>query len=657
MFLVLSAFLLASGIMFHDACGQELWQLPRPGTRIGLSPAFAPPLLKGIKIYPNNPFRFDFILDQGDLPETGEQLKIVSSRLIKYFLAALTVPENDLWVNLSPYEKDRIVPDAFGQTEMGRDLLVQDYLLKQITASLIYPEDETGRKFWKKVYAKAFEKFGTIDIPIDTFNKVWIMPAKAEVYENTRAGTAYVVGSRLKVMLESDYLAIKNNPGGVFSDPNHGAAQVLVKDVVREIVLPELEREVNEGKSFVTLRQVYQSFILAAWYKKRIKDSILTQIFVDHNKVAGVNIEDPDVKERIYKQYFQGFMKGVYNYIKEEKNPVTQEMFPRKYFSGGVGFTDKQMIIKEKFEPAISAVSFDNAQMIQVLLDPLGQGMSLTASGAPDITATRDIANSGQHGIDFSMLSLEDDLDVNSILTRRAEITVMIRKYLISMFSKESDAKINFEIFNSEDWFNYRAATWFYRFLPIQNRVYNFERDWSNFENNFDQYFDAFIDQLKDIEELAGGDIDEKRVFSLELFTKTARIWGMISFLEESVRFFLGQNTSFDIVTSSVEELKMTGYVADQRLWQMLSKTPVKHYRKLLEARRVFINELRGRMVKNPAKIYELMPGIHNEYGVDELLDYLLGIDIKGEGYFNKSNYMNEQYSYMGTPYYILTPV
>ena len=64
-----------------------------------------------------------------------------------------------MWVNLSPYEKDRIVPQSFGQTEMGRDLLAEDYLLKQVTASLIYPEDEVGKKFWKRIYEEAQKKF------------------------------------------------------------------------------------------------------------------------------------------------------------------------------------------------------------------------------------------------------------------------------------------------------------------------------------------------------------------------------------------------------------------------------------------------------------------------------------------------------------------
>src|SRR5208283_4730414 len=136
-----------------------------------------------------------------------------ANKLIKYFLASLTIPEKDLWVNLSPYEKDRIVPQSFGRTEMGRDLLAEDYMLKQITASLIYPEDEIGKKFWKRVYAEAQKKFGTTNIPVNTFNKVWIVPEKAVVYENAKAGTAYVVEASLKVMLEEDYLALsKNSP-------------------------------------------------------------------------------------------------------------------------------------------------------------------------------------------------------------------------------------------------------------------------------------------------------------------------------------------------------------------------------------------------------------------------------------------------------------
>jgi len=208
--------------------------LPLPGKMIALSPSYSPVLLKGIKLDPNNPFRFHFYVDKSStdvIPANAgihnqEQLRKESAKLIKYFLASLTTPEKDLWVNLSPYEKDRIIPQGFGQTEMGRDLLAQDYILKEITSSLIYPESRLGKEFWQKVYAQAQSKYGTTNIPINTFNKVWIIPDKAVVYEN--GGTAFVLESHLKVMLEEDYLSLQKHqmptegcqPGG------HGFSRV-----------------------------------------------------------------------------------------------------------------------------------------------------------------------------------------------------------------------------------------------------------------------------------------------------------------------------------------------------------------------------------------------------------------------------------------------
>ena len=99
---------------------------------VEFTPPATPPLLIGLKIHPEHPLKFDFLLDRGDVKKLdGSELKNESTRLIKYFLAALTIPEKDLWVNLSPYENDRIVSKQFGLTEMGRDLLGQDYILKQ----------------------------------------------------------------------------------------------------------------------------------------------------------------------------------------------------------------------------------------------------------------------------------------------------------------------------------------------------------------------------------------------------------------------------------------------------------------------------------------------------------------------------------------------
>ena len=112
---------------FAQTTPNTVLNLPLPGTMLTTTPQFTPTMVKGITVHPENPLEFDFIIDTGDTHIQGEALERESKRLIKYFLAALTVPEKDLWVNLSPYEADRIIPDGFGQTEMGRDLLAQDY--------------------------------------------------------------------------------------------------------------------------------------------------------------------------------------------------------------------------------------------------------------------------------------------------------------------------------------------------------------------------------------------------------------------------------------------------------------------------------------------------------------------------------------------------
>ena len=351
---------------------QEAFVLPAPGRMVALSPAYSPAVLKGIKIDPQNPFRFHFFVDTGDdvslrgqnssviarseatKQSHQEQLKQVSTKLIKYFLASLTIPEKDLWVNLSPYEKDRIVPQEFGQTEMGRDLLAEDYLLKQITASLIYPESQLGKAFWQKVYAQARAKYGTTNIPINTFNKVWIVPEKSVVYEN--AGTAFVLENHLKVMLEEDYLSLQKHMNNIIPSPSEGRAReggindnspppylppqggginALGSQIVRQIVIPALTKEVNEGKNFAQLRQVFYSLILATWYKKKIKDSLLNKVYSNRNKIGGVNVSAGD-KDKIYQEYLKAFKKGVYNYIKEEPDQITGQTIPRKYFSGGV---------------------------------------------------------------------------------------------------------------------------------------------------------------------------------------------------------------------------------------------------------------------------------------------------------------------------------
>ncbi len=368
----LSGIFILTGVA--PARGSEF--LPAAGQMVHFSGAFTAPELVGVRVYSDQPFRFDFILDKGDTPDDGHDWQDESQRLIKYFLASLTIPEKDLWVNLSPEEKDRIVPEAFGLTEMGRDLLQQDYLLKQIAASALNPDEALGREFWDEVYRQAQAKFGTTDIPVDTRHRVWIVPSEVTVNEKPDAAkgsaAALVVGARLKVMLEVDYLALsRKTVAETGGDPAN--VDGLANQVMRDIVIPALEKEVNEGEHFSRLRQVYHSFILAAWYKKKLKDSIAASIYVDKNKIAGVDTGEPDAPQRVYEQYLESFRKGVFNFIKEEKDGYSGDVLPRKYFSGGIVLSDSSMRVLQ-VEDILNGGKFipDRCVVVSSLARPAG---------------------------------------------------------------------------------------------------------------------------------------------------------------------------------------------------------------------------------------------------------------------------------------------
>ena len=330
--------------------------LPKPGAMITTSAPFSPAIITGMTIHQENPLQFDFIVDTGDEHLQGEIFKKESQKLINYFMATLTIPEDEMWVNLSPYEKNRIIAEGLGNTEMGRDMLAQDYILKQLTASLIYPESNLGKEFWQRIYAKAQKQFGTTKIPTNLFNKVWIVPQDATVYVNGH--NVFVTHSHLKVMLEEDYLSLDKHNGQTVLPASSTVipakvgiqtqAHSLGSQMVRKIVLPAIEKEVNEGKNFANLRQIYNSMILATWYKKKLKSSLLSQIYLDKNKTNGIELSDKTVKEKIYRQYLSAYKKGVYDYIKEDIDSQTKEVIPRKYFSGGLKGVDQASLAEAK---------------------------------------------------------------------------------------------------------------------------------------------------------------------------------------------------------------------------------------------------------------------------------------------------------------------
>jgi hypothetical protein len=339
--------------------------LPQPGTLLPQSAQFAPVTLRGLKFDRQNPFKLSFILDEGNTKLTDAQLKETSRTLIRYFLAALTTPGQDMWVNLSPYEQNRILPESFAATDLGNDMLVQDYLLKQLASSLTYPESELGKKYWDTVNNFTTPKGGRSAtaspaaqraLPQLSLTKVWITPNETQVYET--GDKVFITKSSVKILSDQDYLAMRNNNVGArLPRPGQGnpAPTTNNVDAFKTLIVPAIEKEVNVGKNFAGFRQLHSAVILAAWFKNRLKDSIYQQLYIDKNKTAGINANDPQAKEKIFAQYVEAFKKGAYNYVKKEAitpyggnsttglpaarlalaRPSLIKITKRAYFSGG----------------------------------------------------------------------------------------------------------------------------------------------------------------------------------------------------------------------------------------------------------------------------------------------------------------------------------
>jgi len=311
--------------------GSETLRLPDSQQMLGVSEDYSLPVLKGLRINPQEPLSIEFIIDLGDSKQVN---KDEIRKLALYFLAGLTIPEDSLWVNLSPYEKNRIIPQKLGQTNLGQDLLGQDYILKQLASSFTHPGQGIGRSYWEDIYKEVSERIGTTNLPISTFNRIWVKPGESFLYE--KGNVVLILDAKLEAMLEQDYLALKSNlkekSGTGQGIP--GQVNAIASKVMRERVLPEIKNEVNRGKNFASLRQMYYSLILANWFKKKSKESFYKN-YIDQEKILGIDAKDKDLKDKIYDQYVKAFKKGVYDFIKEEIDPSSRKQIRRRYHSGG----------------------------------------------------------------------------------------------------------------------------------------------------------------------------------------------------------------------------------------------------------------------------------------------------------------------------------
>lgn len=359
--------------------------------RANFTPAVLRPLHLRYLSYNPQDNKFQVFLDRGSLKEPNpNELQDATRDLLNYFLVGVSLPNDTFWVNLRPDAEGQIIDDRLARTDVGRIMLEADLQLKKDTARFTSPENPEGKRYWDKLYKKAGEIFGSENIAIPTLTRPWIVPGEIIISETT--DSAYIYKATLKVMLEQDYL--KDSVVYNFKDHKQKELNEYSSQLIREIIIPKLTKEINSSKRYAALRQVYYSLIMAQWFKARFSGKQGKYYdLINSQNLHNLTSKEPWSKTFYFKEYQKNFQQGEYNVHEQVYTPYGQSV--RSYFSGG-------MKLEAKFSPLGEAVKTKNMDGFVVALPAfsssplrLGQKMrkilvpillSLGAMGAPEMS-------------------------------------------------------------------------------------------------------------------------------------------------------------------------------------------------------------------------------------------------------------------------------
>ena len=204
--------------------------------------------------------------------------------------------------------------------------------LKRDTAVLTSPNTTLGKLYWDKLYQKAAQIYGTQNVSIPTLTRPWIVPGEIIIRESAN-GSAYIYKATLSVMLEQDHL--KGSVTYNFTDSRARELNEYSSQLIRELILPELTRKVNNDRSYAALRQVYYSLILSRWFKTRFHgEGGLYASYINKSNLDGLASKDNWSKDTYLKQYQDSFKNGEYNIQENVGSPTGPSI--RNYFSARV---------------------------------------------------------------------------------------------------------------------------------------------------------------------------------------------------------------------------------------------------------------------------------------------------------------------------------
>lgn len=247
----------------------------------------------------------DYVKDPDTEPGYGGDAKLQLAS--DAFFTWLALTPDKFWVNLNPVRPDVIMDKEFAKTDAGRVLLESDLTLKHDYADAMNPDKyERGEAFWK---AAPRTPEGMPCLPVI---RQWITPKPAKIREQD--GGIYILDAPLQVNMEVPTGPDVPQGGCELTEAQTKQAETLIRTMIR----PELERRVNDDKSYGDLRRVYSSRVAAEYIRR--KDAVEATDFrkiIDSNDVKrwplrGEN-ENWD-KKTVYDSYVDSFRNGDYKF-------------------------------------------------------------------------------------------------------------------------------------------------------------------------------------------------------------------------------------------------------------------------------------------------------------------------------------------------------
>ena len=309
-------------------------------------------------------FSVGFKIQKSNLANQKIDIEKTNDGNLNAFFTGLTLSNSKFWVNLNPWESDRIIDSDLKKTDVGKVMLLADLQMKKDFSKYENPCNSTiGKEYWSRLETKSGQLLSTLqkkypDYSIDSthvsFSPVtrhWIIPDTVNLYQSVNE--IFVVNATLTIKSDpvSDHSSYQtDNLDSIFvsqslkSDLNEAAKEYgrYAMETEDQLIRPLVIQDINNRSGYAELRQIFISIALAQAYKKEFKAQSIFSSIIESNDLSDLESELPWNPRDIWQDYKKSFESYDYTCTQSEKYVEGNIMIThsKTYIGGGVDFAD-----------------------------------------------------------------------------------------------------------------------------------------------------------------------------------------------------------------------------------------------------------------------------------------------------------------------------